>query len=149
MHYLWGKGDVVLAGDRQIASAHRSWWRERAEVTICGAEWVFRTEGSDRVGESQGQLRIRARRRSLWTSRYDIDGVHASYSLGIRSVWSHRIVLNRHQTEIGEVRRSSLWANRPELTTTVDLSPEDAVFVLWLAHLIAAREESASSSPMA
>ena len=149
MHYLWGKGDVVLAGDQQIASAHRSWWRERAEVTIGGAEWVFRAEGSDRVGESQGQVRIRARRRSLWTSRYDIDGVHASYSLGIRSVWSHRIVLNRHQTEIGEVRRSSLWANRPELTTTVDLSPEDAVFVLWLAHLIAAREESASSSPMA
>ena len=149
MHYLWGKGDVVLAGDRQIASAHRSWWRERAEVTICGAEWVFRAEGSDRVGESQGQVRIRARRRSLWTARYDIDGVHASYSLGIRSVWSHRIVLNRHQTEIGEVRRASLWANRPELTTTVDLPPEDAVFVLWLAHLIAAREESASSSPMA
>jgi len=149
MHYLWGKGDMVLAGDRQIASAHRSWWRERAEVTICGAEWVFRAEGSDRVGESQGQVRIRARRRSLWTGRYDIDGAHASYSLGIRSVWSHRIVLNRHQTEIGEVRRSSLWANRPELTTTMDLPPEDAVFVLWLAHLIAARDDSASSGQMA
>ena len=61
---------------------------------------------------------------------------------------SHRIVLTRHQTEIGEVRRSSPWTNRPELTTSVDLPPEDAVFVLWLAHLIAAREESASTSPM-
>ena len=148
MHYLWGKGDLVLAGDQPIASAHRSWWRERAEVTIGDAEWVFRAEGSDRVGESQGQVRIRARRRSLWTGRYDVDGAHASYSLGIRSVWSHRIVLTRHQTEIGEVRRSSLWSNRPELRTSVDLPPEDAVFVLWLAHLIAAREESASTSPM-
>ncbi len=43
------------------------------------------------------------------------------------------------------MRRSSLWANRPELTTTVDLPPEDAVFVLWLAHLISAREQSAAS----
>ena len=146
MHYVWGKGDVVLAGERPIASAHRAWFRERAEVTIGGTDWLFRAEGSDRVGESQGQVRIRARRRSIWSSRYDVDSSHASYSLGTRSVWSSRLVLTRHQAEIGEVRRSSLWSNRPELTTTIDLPPEDAVFALWLAHLIAARQQSDSSS---
>ena len=45
MRYSWGKGDVVLAGDEEIASAHRSWFRERAEVTIGGVEWLFRAEG--------------------------------------------------------------------------------------------------------
>lgn len=148
MRYVWGKGDVVLAGDQPIASAHRAWFRERAEVTIDGVEWVFRAEHSDRVGESQGQVRIRARRRSIWTGRYDVDSAHASYSLGTRSIWSSRLVLTRHQTEIAEVSRSSLWANRPELSTTLDLPPEDAVFVLWLAHLIAAREQSGSTSLM-
>ncbi|HET8960817.1 hypothetical protein [Nocardioides sp.] len=147
MRYVWGKGDVVLAGDEPIASAHRAWFRERAEVTIGGVEWLFRAEGSDRVGESQGVVRTRARRRSVWTGRYDIDSAHASYSLGTRSVWSSRLVLTRHGTEIGQVGRSSLWANRPSLTATTTLPPEDAVFVLWLAHLIAAREESGSSSP--
>jgi len=146
MRYLWGKGDVVLAGDAPIASAHRAWFRERAEVTIGGAEWLFRAVGSDRVGESQGQVRIRARRRSMWTSRYDIDTAHGSYSLGARSIWSSRLVLTRHETEIGETRRSSLWGNRPELTTTTDLSAEDAVFVLWLAYLITARDDSTSAS---
>lgn len=148
MRYEWGRGNVVLAEDQPIASAHRSWFRERAEVRIGDADWVFRAEGSDRVGESQGLVRIRARRRSMWTGRYDVDGARASYSLGKRSVWSGRLVLTQGQAEIGDVRRSSLWTNRPQLTTTVDLPPEDAVFVLWLAHLIAEREESASSSPM-
>jgi hypothetical protein len=146
MRYVWGKGDVILAGDEQIASAHRAWFRERAEVTVGDVEWVFRTEHSDRVGESQGQVRIRARRRSIWTGRYDVDGAHASYSLGARSIWSTRLVLIRHQAEIGEVGRSSAWANRPELTTTVDLPAEDAVFVLWLAYLIAARDDSSASA---
>jgi hypothetical protein len=148
MHYMWGKGDVVLAGEQPIASAHRSWWRERAEVTIGEVEWLFRAEAGDRVGESQGQVRIRARRRSIWTGRYDVDSAHASYSLGARSIWSSRLVLTRHQAEIGEVRRSSPWANRPELTTTMDLPPEDAVFALWLAHLITARQQSEASAPM-
>ena len=146
MRYVWGKGDVVLAGEQPIASAQRAWFRERAEVTIGGTDWLFRAEGSDRVGESQGQVRIRARRRSIWSSRYDVDGSHASYSIGTRSIWSTRLVLTRQQEEIGEVRRSSLWANRPELTTTVDLPAEDAVFVLWLAYLFAARDDSSSSS---
>ena len=146
MRYVWGKGDVVLAGEQPVASAHRAWFRERAEVTIGGSDWLFRAEGSDRVGESQGQVRIRARRRSIWSSRYDVDGLHASYSLGTRSIWSTRLVVTRHEEEIGEVRRSSLWANRPELTTTVDLPAEDAVFVLWLAYLFAARDDSSSSS---
>jgi hypothetical protein len=148
MRYVWGKGDVVLAGDQPIASAHRAWFRERAEVNIGGVDWLFRAEHSDRVGESQGQVPIRARRRSMWTNRYDVDSALASYSLGPRSMWSTRLVLTRHQTEIGEVRRSSLWGNRPELTTTVDLPPEDAVFLLWLAYVITAREQAAGSAPM-
>ena len=148
MRYSWGKGDVVLAGDEQIASAHRSWFRERAEVTIGGVEWLFRADGRDRVGESQGQVRIRARQRSIWSHRYDIDGVHASYSLGAKSMWSTRLVLTRHQSEVGEVRRSSLWANRPELATTEDLAAEDAVFVLWLAYLLAARDDSSAAGTM-
>jgi hypothetical protein len=145
MRYTWGKGDVVLAGEEQIASAHRSWVRERAEVTIGGVEWLFRADGRDRVGESQGQVRIRARRRSMWTGRYDVDGTHASYSLGSKSMWSTRLILTRHESEIGEVRRSSRWANRPELTTTEALSAEDAVFVLWLAYLLAARDDSSAA----
>lgn len=148
MRYTWGKGDVVLAGEEPIASAHRSWVRERAEVTIGDAEWLFRAEGRDRVGEHQGLARIRARPRSIWSRRYDVDGAHASYSLGVKSLWSTRLVLTRHDAEIGEVRRSSLWANRPELTTTIDLPAEDAVFVLWLAHLLAARDDSSTTGAM-
>jgi hypothetical protein len=145
MRYTWGKGDVVLAGDEPIASAHRSWVRERAEVTIGGVEWLFCVDGRDRVGESQGQVRIRARRRSMWTGRYDVDGANASYSLGAESMWRTRLILTRHQSEIGEVRRSSLWANRPELTTMEDLPAEDAVFVLWLAYLLAARDDASAA----
>jgi hypothetical protein len=148
MRYTWGKGDVVLAGEEQIASAHRSWVRERAEVTIGGADWLFRAEGRDRVGESQGQVRIRARQRSIWSQRYDVDGAQATYSLGAKSMWSTRLMLTRHQSVIGEVRRSSLWANRPELTTTEDLAAEDAVFVLWLAYLLAARDDSSATGAM-
>ena len=146
MRYTWGKGDVVLAGDEPIASAHRSWVRERAEVTIGDVEWLFRADGRDRVAESQGQVRIRARQRSIWSHRYDVDGAQGSYSLGPRSMWRTRLILTRHQSEIGEVRRSSLWANRPELTTTEDLLAEDAVFVLWLAYLLAARDDSSAAS---
>jgi hypothetical protein len=149
MRYLWGAGDVILSGDQPIASAHRAWLRERAEVSIGGADWLFRAEHSDRVGESQGQVRIRARRRSMWTHRYDVDSARGSFSIGPRSIWSTRLVLTSHQTKIGEVRRASLWANRPELTTTVDLPPEDAVFLLWLAYVITAREQSSGSAPMA
>ena len=146
MHYVWGKGDVILAGDQPIASADRSWWREHAEVSIGGAEWLFRAEGGDRVGESQGQPRIRARRRSMWIHRYDVETAHASYTLGQKNVWSSRLVLTRHGAEIGEARRSSLWANRPELTTTLDVPAEDAVFLLWLAYIIAARDDSSATS---
>ena len=149
MRYLWGEGDVVLADDEPIASAHRAWFRERAEVRIGEADWLFSAAGSDRVGEVDGQVRIRARRRSMWTSRYDVDTAHASYSIGSRSLWSSRLVLTRHGSEVGEVHRSSWWANRPGLTTTMDLPPEDAVFLLWLAHLITAREQSEGSTPMA
>jgi hypothetical protein len=148
MRYVWGKGDVVLAGEQPIASAHRAWFRERAEVTIGGVEWLFRAEGRDRVGESQGQVRIRARQRSIWSQRHDIDGTQASYSLGAKGMWSNRLVLTRHQSVIGEVRRSSLWANRPELTTTEDLAAEDAVFVLWLAYLLAERDDSSATGAM-
>jgi hypothetical protein len=148
MRYTWGKGDVVLADEEQIASAHRAWFRERAEVTVGGVEWLFRADGRDRVGESQGHVRIRARRRSIWSHRYDVDGAHASYSLGAKRMGSTRLLLTRHQSEIGEVRRSSLWANRPELTTTEDLSAEDAVFVLWLAYLLAARDDSSAAGAM-
>lgn len=148
MRYTWGKGDVVLADEEQIASAHRSWVRERAEVTIGGVEWLFRADGRDRVGESQGQVRIRARQRSIWSHRYDVDGAHSAYSLCAKSMWSHRLILTRHHSELGEVRRSSLWANRPELTTTEDLPAEDAVFVLWLAYLLAARDDSTAAGAM-
>ena len=142
MRYLWGAGDVVLADDRPIASAHRAWFRERAEVTVGRDTWLFRAEAGDRVGETQGLVRVRARKRGFWSSGYDVDSAHASYSLGPRNVWSSRLVLTRHGSEIGEVRRSSHWANRPELTTTVDLPDEDAVFVLWLAYLIKNREDA-------
>jgi hypothetical protein len=148
MRYTWGKGDVVLADEEQIASAHRAWVRERAEVTIGGVEWLFRADGRDRLGESQGQVRIRARRRSIWSHCYDVDGAHASYSLGAKRMWSTRLMLSRHQSEIGEVRRSSLWVNRPELTTTEDLPAEDVVFVLWLAYLLAARDDSSAAGAM-
>ena len=146
MRYLWGKGDVVLADDQPIASAHRAWLRERAEVTIGGAEWLFRAEAGDRLGESQGQVRVRARKRSFWSSGYDVDTAHASYSIGPKSLLSSRLALARHGSEIGEVRRSSVWTNRPELTTTVELPAEDAVFLLWLAYLLAARDDSSASS---
>ena len=142
MRYVWGEGDVVLAEDQPIASARRAWFRERAEVRISGTEWVFRAGGRYPFGETQGQVRIRARRRGFWTSRYDVDTANASYSLGTRRIWSNRLVLTRDQSEIGEVHRSSWWANHPELTTTVDLPVEDAVFVLWLAYLIAARAQA-------
>ena len=142
MRYAWGKGDVVLAEDQPIVSAHRAWFRERAEVSIGGADWLFRAEHSDRVGESQGQVRIRARRRGFWTTRYEIDSVHASYSLGPRSLLSSRLVLTRGGADVGEIHPTSWWAHRPELTATVELPPEDAVFVLWLANLIAMRDES-------
>jgi len=46
------------------------------------------------------------------------------------------------------VRRSSLWANRPELATTEDLAAEDAVFVLWLSYLLAARDDSSATGAM-
>jgi hypothetical protein len=142
MRYLWGAGDVILADDQPIASAHRAWLRERAEVSIGGDDWLFRAEHSDRVGECQGQVRIRARRRGFWTTRYEIDSAHASYSLGPRNYLSSRLVLTRERSEVGEIRPTSWWAHRPELTATVDLPPEDAVFVLWLANLIAIRDES-------
>ena len=93
-------------------------------------------------------MRIRARQRSIWSHRYDVDGAHASYSLGAKSMWSTRLMLTRHQSAIGEVRRSSLWANRPELTTTEALAAEDAVFVLWLAYLLAARDDSSAAGAM-
>jgi hypothetical protein len=141
MRYVWGAGDVVLADDQPIASAHRAWFRERADVSIGGVDWLFRAEHSDRVGECQGQVRIRARRRGFWTSRYEIDGAHA-YSLGPRRYLSSRLVLTRDGSEVGEIRPTSWWAHRPELTATVELPPEDAVFVLWLANLIAMRDES-------
>jgi hypothetical protein len=60
-------------------------------------------------------------------------------------MWSTRLILTRHQSEIGEVRRSSVRANRPELTTTEDLPAEDAVFVLWLAYPLAARDDAAAA----
>lgn len=143
MDYVWGKGDVVLAGDRPVASAARSWVRERAAVDIGGRAWLFRADGSDRVAESGDQVRIRAHRRSIWTSRFDVDSPHASYELGAASIWTTRLLLTRHGQPIGEVRRSRTWSNRPELTTTQDLPDEDAVFVLWLAFNVARRNQSA------
>ncbi|WP_107767301.1 hypothetical protein [Nocardioides terrigena] len=144
MDYVWGKGDVVLADGRAVASASRSWVRERAEVDIDGVAWRFGATGSDRVAETGGLVRMRARRRSIWTSRYDIDTSHSSYSLGAPSIWTTRLVLSHGEEPIGAVRRSRMWTNRPELTTSKDLPPEDAVFVLWLAFLIARRSDSAA-----
>src|SRR5688500_15726908 len=112
MRYVWGKGDVVLAEDQPVASAHRAWFRERAEVSIGGADWLFRAEHSDRVGESQGQVRIQARRRGFWTTRYEIDSAHASYSLGPRSLLSSRLVLTRNGSVVGEIHPTSWWAHR-------------------------------------
>ena len=66
----------------------------------------------------------------------------------MKSLWSTRLVLTRHDAEIGGIRRSSLWANRPELTTTVEMPAEDALFVLWLAYLLADRDDSSTAGAM-
>ncbi len=143
MDYVWGRDDVVLADGRPVASASRAWMRERAQVAIDGRPWHFRADGSDRVAESGDQVRIRAHRRSIWTSRYDIESPTGSYALGAASIWTTRLLLTRHEQPIGAVRRSRMWTNRPELTTSQDLPVEDAVFVLWLAFNIARRSQSA------
>ena len=152
MEYGWERGDVVVADGQAIATADRSWLRERAEVRVGDERWTFEASGgwlSRRrlVGLLDGVERVAATPSGFWQNTWTITSDGAELGLSPAGVFTNRMVLTRAGEEVGVVRASHLFTNRPELTTTLALPPATATFVLWVAFVeLARRSRNASSA---
>ena len=152
MEYGWERGDVVVADGQAIATADRSWLRERAEVRVGEEWWTFEASGgwlSRRrlVGLRDGVERMVAAPSGFWQTAWTITSDGDELALSPAGVLTNRMVLTRAGEEVGVVRPSHLFTNRPELATTLDLPPATATFVLWVAFVELVRRSQSASSP--
>lgn len=151
MEYGWGRGDVILADGVEVATADRSWLRERAEVRVGEAQWTFEATGSwlsrrRLVGRVDGTELMAAEPRGFWQTGWEIAAEGEQLSLSPAGIFTNRMVLRRAGVEVGSVRASHLFTNRPELTSSVELTPAVAAFVLWVAFVELTRRSAAASS---
>jgi hypothetical protein len=152
MEYGWERGDVIVADGVEVASAERSWLRERAEVRVGDERWIFEAAGGwlgrrRLVGLRDGSEQMAAEPSGFWQTAWAITAGDAQLVLSPAGVFTNRMVLRQAGIEVGSVRASHLFTNRPELTSTVPLPPATAAFVLWVAFVeLARRSRSASSA---
>lgn len=146
MRWEWGRGDVLLADGREVGGLRKAVLLTRAEVEVNGQVWAFRAEGRELRGFRDGTPLLRAHRPSFLSSTQEITTPSGSYTLKRAGWLSSRLRLLRDGVAVGDVARAASWSNRPRLETTTDLPAEDAVFVLWVAHVLRSRDDGGASA---
>lgn len=139
MEYDWESGDLIMAGDREIARADRSWFRERADVQIGPDLWTFRTDGGffsqSLLAELNGEERLRASPGGMWAKVWTVSTMAGAIELKTKGLLGTKISVLRDGQEIGEVSTSGFFTNRPSLIIDFDLPDVEAVFILWVAYV--------------
>lgn len=146
MRWEWGKGDVLLADGLVMGGVRKALLRTRAEVEVDGQVWAFRAEGRELRGLRDDTPLLRAYRPTFFSATQEITTPSGTYRLERVGWLSSRLRLLRDGVPVGEVAKASSWGNRPVLETTQDLPAEDAVFVLWVAHVLRGREDGGAAT---
>lgn len=147
MHVEWEAGGEILADGERVAVVDLSMWRERAEVSIQGEDWVFGKEMGDLHAESGGAVRMQATRRGFFSSAQDIT-TSAGHVVSVEreGIFSSGWRISADHGEIAVVRSASMWMKRPEADFPDDTPVIDAVFVLWVVYVLMARAQRSAAS---
>lgn len=140
--FEWNSGGALVANGGVIARAARSWWRERAEVTVGGQGLTFRSPWGALVAETaEGTEVCRAERGSFFSEeKWDISGTGGRYGFNSGGFFTSRMLVERDGYEIGEILPDRWLTDRPQMELTVDIPDVDAAFLLWVAYVVRQRE---------
>ncbi|ACQ82137.1 hypothetical protein Bcav_3895 [Beutenbergia cavernae DSM 12333] len=148
MHLEWTKDATVLLNGREVARIDKEFWAERARAVIQGRAWELGKDRSQRTGTPQGQSEpaFRAWRPSALGRAWRMSSATATYEIRGAGFWSSGLVVLANGTQVGASGRTGFWSSRPTLDIADGVPVDDAVFLLWIAYLIRARDSAATAS---
>lgn len=138
-------GGTITVDGEQVAAGAASFWRERAEVTIDGQHWVFRSRIGALVAESSEGHSMRVRRASLG-SRWEVSGKGGTYTIARKGIMTWTFEITAGDQSIAEVRNTAVFRNRPAASFADGTPRATAVFLLWVVFTLIKRESARASS---
>lgn len=138
---------TVTCDGSEIADGDKSFWSERAQMTIGGTRWEFGKDGGARTATPAGHPApvMHAERRGLFSSTWDIVCPSGRYELK-QPFFGREYRLSRGGVQVGVSGHDFwTWGIRPKLTVD-SIPPEDGVFLLWIAFIMRRRQQAAANS---
>lgn len=150
MRYEWGQGGVLLRDGEQVGSIRRTLLGEKAAVELDGRRVSFGRDGRDRVAlDEHGGLLARATPPPLFTVfalAWEVTGEGGAYRVAAGGLFTSRLDVTRDSALVGQVVTARFLGNRPALELTAEVPPVDAVFLLWVGHLVRTRRSASFAS---
>ena len=146
-----GKGVLpVLRDGSVVASLRASNWKEEATATVGDREWVVAKRRRELTGrwavDPEDAARLRARQTSFWKGTWEADLEGTPVQAEVVSRWKggHRYRVG--DRVIAQTGTTGGWSPRPTLTAEESLPLDHQVFLLWLALVMARRDQAATTA---
>lgn len=148
MRMEWDKTGAILVDRRPVASVDTSAWREKARVTIEGTPWEFTKASWKRlVGQAAGRPEMSAEQISFWRGTWRL---HTSTGLTLdltrAGMFSNAFRVTLPSGEAVVVDSVKWWSDRTAADVPDALPVADAVFLLWVCHILRRRANAAAAS---
>ena len=149
-----GKGVLpVLRDGVVVATLRASNWKEAATAVVDDREWVLAKDGRELVGrwpaDPAGTARLRARQSSWWRGTWDVDLEGRVLQAARASFWRSSLRHTDAGRQVAVGGTIGGWSPRPTLTADDSLPLDHQVFLLWLALVMARRDQAATTAAVA
>jgi hypothetical protein len=146
-----GKGVLpVLRDGAVVATLRASNWKEAATAVVGDREWVLAKRKRELTGrwtaDPEDTARLRARQTSFWKGTWeaDLEGTPVRAEVASRWKGGYRYLVDGRV--IAESGTTGGWSRRQTLTADESLPLDHQVFLLWLALVMARRDQAATTA---
>jgi hypothetical protein len=149
-----GKGVLpVLRDGAVVATLRASNWKEAATAVVGDREWVLAKRTRELTGrwaaDPEDAARLRARQTSFWKGTWEADLEGTPLVAEVVSRWKGGYRYLSAGRVVAETGTTGGWSPQPTLTADESLPLDHQVFLLWLALVMARRDQAAVTAAIA
>ena len=146
-----GRGVLpVLRDGFAVATLRASSWREAPTAVVGAREWVLAKSRGTLTGrwasEPEDAARLRARQTSFWKGTWEADLEGTTLRSEVVSRWKGGYRYLSGDRVVAQTGTTGGWSPRPTLTADESLPLDQQVFLLWLALVMARRDDAATTA---
>jgi hypothetical protein len=140
----WSYAFSVTDGAQAIAETMNvSWWRDKAQLRIQGADYTARRERSTFLLESATGELARAERPRRWRRELFIEYSGRRFSLRRESAFRRGYLLFEHGAPIGSISPDGIFTRQAAAELPEELPLFLRIFIIWLVMTLWKHDDAA------